>query len=129
MQFNESQPIYLQIARYASEKIILKEWRTEDRVPSVRDLAVELQVNPNTVARTFDFLQQRSIISNTRGVGYFVTTAARQNALTWLKEEFTEKEMNSFFKSMVLLDLEVEDIIPYFQKFKRKHSLQTKKRV
>lgn len=129
MQFNESQPIYLQIARYVCEKIILKEWKIEDRIPSVRDLAVELQVNPNTVTRTFDFLQQRAIISNTRGVGYFVTSAARQDALAWLKEEFTEKEMNSFFSSMVLLDMEIEDIIPYFQKFRRKHSSQTKKRV
>jgi DNA-binding transcriptional regulator YhcF (GntR family) len=56
MQFKESQAIYLQIADYVCEQVLLKEWKTDERIPSVRELAVQLEVNPNTVMRTFDFL-------------------------------------------------------------------------
>jgi GntR family transcriptional regulator len=129
MNFKESQPIYQQIARYICEQIVLDTWKADDRVPSVRDLGMELQVNPNTVVRTFEFLQQRDIITNSRGIGYFVSNNGKRNALNWLKEEFTHQEMDNFFKSMILLDMEIEDIIPYFQKFKRKHLSQVKKRI
>jgi GntR family transcriptional regulator len=129
MNFKESQPIYQQIARYICEQIILDNWKGDDRVPSVRDLGMELQVNPNTVVRTFEFLQQREIITNSRGVGYFVSTNGKRNALNWLKDEFTEQQMDNFFKTMILLDMDIEDIIPYFQKFKRKHLSQAKKRI
>jgi DNA-binding transcriptional regulator YhcF (GntR family) len=64
MQFRESQAIYLQIADYVCEKIMLKEWKAEERIPSVRELAVQLEVNPNTVMRTYEFLQQQEIIYN-----------------------------------------------------------------
>jgi GntR family transcriptional regulator len=129
MNFKESQPIYQQIARYICEQIILDSWKADDRVPSVRDLGMELQVNPNTVVRTFDFLQQREIITNSRGVGYFVSINGKRNALNWLKEEFTEQQMDNFFKTMILLEMDIEDITPYFQKFKRKHLSQVKKRI
>ncbi|HEV3326742.1 MAG TPA: GntR family transcriptional regulator, partial [Puia sp.] len=71
MQFRESQAIYLQIADYVCERILLKEWPPGDRVPSVRELAVLLEVNPNTVMRTYEFLQQQAILFNQRGIGFF----------------------------------------------------------
>jgi len=46
MQFKESQAIYLQIADYVCEQVLLKEWKTDQRIPSVRELAVQLEVNP-----------------------------------------------------------------------------------
>ncbi|HRN58369.1 MAG TPA: GntR family transcriptional regulator, partial [Agriterribacter sp.] len=52
MQFKDSQSIYLQIADYVCEKILLGEWKAEQRIPSVRELAVQLEVNPNTVMHT-----------------------------------------------------------------------------
>ncbi len=66
MQFRESQAIYLQIADYVCERILLKEWKPGERVPSVRELAVQLEVNLNTVMRSYDFLQQQEIIQNQR---------------------------------------------------------------
>jgi DNA-binding transcriptional regulator YhcF (GntR family) len=55
MEFRENQAIYLQIAELICERILLKQWASEDKVPSVRELAVQLEVNPNTVMRTYDF--------------------------------------------------------------------------
>ena len=121
MQFRESQAIYLQIADYISEKILLKEWKPEERIPSVRELAVQLEVNPNTVMRTFDFLQQQEIIYNQRGIGYFVSPVAYKNALQYRKNEFTEKDLPAIFRNLYLLGMELEELKPKFDKYKKQH--------
>lgn len=91
MQFKDSQSIYLQIADYVCEKILLREWKAEERIPSVRELAVQLEVNPNTVMRTFDFLQQQEIIYNQRGIGYFVTAGTGNMPLVTGRKNFCRK--------------------------------------
>lgn len=121
MQFRESQPIYLQIAHYVCEKILLKEWKSADRILSVRDLSVLLEVNPNTVMRTFEFLQQNEIIENERGIGFFVSDKGYLKALAYCKKEFTEKEMPFFFRNLVLLDLEINELEAPFERYKRKN--------
>ncbi|HTE31371.1 MAG TPA: GntR family transcriptional regulator [Chryseolinea sp.] len=119
MEFRESQPIYLQIAEFVCEKILMKEWKLEERIPSVRELAMGLQVNPNTVMRTYEFLQQKNIIYNQRGVGLFVSPHAYDSALEYRKGEFIQKEMPSFFRSMALLQIEIEELEPLFKKIKK----------
>ena len=121
MQFRESQAIYLQIADYVCEKILLKEWKTDERIPSVRELAVQLEVNPNTVMRTFDFLQQQEIIYNQRGIGYFVAATALKNALQYRKQEFNEKDLPNVFRKMYLLGMELDELKPRFDKYKKQH--------
>ena|SRR6187402_1436000 len=121
MYFRESQPIYLQIAAHVCEKILTKEWKTGERIPSVRELAVLLEVNPNTVMRTYEFLQQQSIINNERGVGLFVSDKAIKNAIAYFQTEFTEKEMPHFFRKLTLLDMDLDELAPYFEKYKKKH--------
>jgi len=121
MQFRESQAIYLQIADYVCEKILLKEWKPEQRIPSVRELAVDLEVNPNTVMRAFDFLQQQEIIYNQRGIGYFVQSTAYKNSLQYRKNEFMEKDLPGIFRSMYLLGMEPEELKPRFEKYKKQY--------
>jgi GntR family transcriptional regulator len=117
MQFKDTQAIYLQIADYVCEKILLKEWKPEERIPSVRELAVQLEVNPNTVMRTYDFLQQQQIIHNQRGIGFFVSPDAVKHAIAYRKEEFTQKDLPGLFRNMYLLDMEVEELKPKFESF------------
>ena len=120
MQFqNNGQAIYLQIADYICEKILLKEWNPEDKIPSVREMAVELEVNPNTVARTYDFLKQQDIIFDKRGIGYFISANGRKQAILFRKTEFTEKEMPNIFRVMHMLGIELEDLKPRFETFKK----------
>jgi GntR family transcriptional regulator len=121
MQFRESQAIYLQIADYICEKILLKEWKTDERIPSVRELAVQLEVNPNTVMRTVEFLQQQEIIYNQRGIGYFVAADAYKNAVQYRKNEFTEKDMPAVFRSLYLLGMEIDELKPRFEKYKKQN--------
>lgn len=123
MQFQTNgQAIYLQIADYVCEKVLLKEWVGDDKIPSVRELAVELEVNPNTVARTYEFLKQQDIIYDKRGIGYFISPNGYKNAVTYRKHEFTEKEMPAVFRIMFMLGIEMDDLKPRFEKFKKQYS-------
>ena len=60
MDFKKQKPIYLQIADTLSERILAGEWQVDERVPSVRDVAAELGVNPNTVMRTYDYRRENA---------------------------------------------------------------------
>lgn len=119
MQFRESTAIYLQIADYICERILLKEWKAEERIPSVRELAVQLEVNPNTVMRTYEFLQGQNIIYNQRGIGYFVSADAIKNAMQYRKTEFVEKELPNIFRNLHMLGMDLEELKPRFEKYKK----------
>jgi DNA-binding transcriptional regulator YhcF (GntR family) len=121
MQFRESQAIYLQIADYVCEKILLKEWAPEERIPSVRELAVQLEVNPNTVMRTYEFLQQQSIIYNQRGIGFFTAADAVKLATQYRKTVFIEKDLPQVFRSLFLLGMDPEELKPRYEKYKKQY--------
>jgi GntR family transcriptional regulator len=121
MEFSQSQAIYLQIADFVCEKILLKEWPPEQRIPSVRELAVQLEVNPNTVMRTFEFLQQKEIIFNQRGIGFFVGPQAMGNATQYRLEAFMDRDLPHVFRSMVLLGMTPDDLNKPFEKYKKQN--------
>lgn len=119
MQFTESQPIYLQIADYVCEQILLGAWLPEERIPSIREFAVQIGVNPNTVLRTYDVLQQESIILNRRGIGIFTAEDAVTQATRYRKALFLEKELPQLFRSMYLLDMDLAELKSRFDQFKK----------
>lgn len=119
MQFRETQSIYLQIADYVCEKILLKEWPPGDRIPSVRELAVQLEVNPNTIMKTYEFLQQEKIIFNQRGIGFFAAQDAIQQATRYRRDWFVEKDLPQVFRSLFLLGMDPEELKPLYQQFKK----------
>jgi GntR family transcriptional regulator len=121
MQFRESRAIYLQIADFICEHILLKKWIADERIPAVRELAVQLEVNPNTVMRTYEFLQGMDIIHNQRGIGYFVSTDGIRLARQYRKTEFIEKELPNIFRSIYLLDMDIEELRPQYEKFKKQN--------
>ena len=120
MQFTESQAIYLQIAKIMEEKILRKEWVAEERIPSVRDLAVAMEVNPNTVVRTYETLQLKEIIYNKRGVGYFVSDKACSIIKKDWKKNFKEQDLPEFFKNISLLDFSIDEIKILYEQHKEK---------
>ncbi len=121
MQFRDSIAIYLQIADYICERILLREWKPEVRIPAVRELAMQLEVNPNTVMRTYEFLQGQQIIFNQRGIGYFVAPDAVKNAIQYRKTEFMDKELPALFRTLYLLGMDTEELKPRFEKFKKQN--------
>jgi DNA-binding transcriptional regulator YhcF (GntR family) len=117
MEFKETQAIYLQIGDYVCEQILLGRWNEGDRILSVRELGVILQVNPNTVMRAYDFLQSSEIIYNKRGVGYFVVEDANTKIISYRKKQFQEHELPGIFKSMKLLGMAIEDIDKQYEAY------------
>lgn len=117
MEFNNQQAIYLQIADYICEQMLLEKWSAEERIPSVRDLAALMEVNPNTVMHSYDFLQQKDIIYNKRGIGYFADLRAPERIRAYRKERFLDSELPEFFRTLYLLDISMEDIRERYQAF------------
>ncbi|MEP6926784.1 MAG: GntR family transcriptional regulator [Ginsengibacter sp.] len=117
MDFKENPAIYIQIAEYVCEQILLKKWNLGDKIISIRDLAVNMEVNPNTVQRSYDFLQQREIITNKRGVGYFIEDDAMERILTFRREQFMENELPVFMRNIYLLKIDFKEIKSLFDQF------------
>ena len=110
MEFSEPKGIYLQIADRIRERILRGEWKTGERIPSIRELAVELGVNPNTVTKSYQKLLEGELISNQRGRGYFVSEHAAERALNEMKEEFMREELPRIVGTMRLLGIGMEEI-------------------
>jgi GntR family transcriptional regulator len=110
MEFRDNKAIYLQIAEFICERILLKQWAVGDKIPSVRELAVQLEVNPNTVARTVEFLQQKDIIFTKRGMGYFVSDEAVAKVLAFKKDDLFENDLPLFCKNIQLLGIDFEEL-------------------
>ena len=117
MEFRDNKAIYLQIAEFICERILLKQWAVGDKIPSVRELAVQLEVNHNTVARTVEFLQQKDIIFTKRGMGYFVSDNAVGKVLAFRKEDFLQNDLPLFFKNIQLLGIDFEELRGRFGEF------------
>lgn len=113
MEFKENQAIYLQIANRFFEHILQKKWDSGDKIPSIRDMAVEFEVNPNTTMRTFNYLQDKGIIYNKRGIGYFLADDGFQKTIALKREQFLEEELPVFFKNMQLLGISLDDLKRY----------------
>ena len=110
MEFNAHKPIYLQICSQIYEKILGGELKTDDRLLSVRDLGIELGVNPNTIMRSYELMQNDGIIYNKRGIGYFIANEARDLVLKQMKEEFINEELPQVIKKMKLLGISLDEV-------------------
>ena len=110
MKFTKPKAIYMQIADYICENILALELKEGDRIQSVREMAAQVEVNPNTVARTFSYLQEKEIIYNKRGVGYFVAEDALTKTKALKKDAFIKQFLPEVFKMMELLGMSFDDL-------------------
>ncbi|RZK40839.1 MAG: GntR family transcriptional regulator [Pedobacter sp.] len=117
MEFRDNKAIYLQIAEYVCEHILLEKWQVEQKVPSVRELAVQLEVNPNTVMRTYELLQNKNIINNKRGVGFFVSDDALEHVKNYRKTQFIEDELPTVFRNLYLLEVGFDELRDRYNSF------------
>lgn len=120
MNFKETKAIYLQIADRICDEIILEQYREEERIPSVREYAAMVEVNANTAMRSYDYLQSQGIIYNKRGIGYFVSSGARELILSLRKESFLKDEIDYFFKQMYTLGISAKEMSDMYREFSKK---------
>ena len=111
MRFDYGPSIYRQIVEYVEEEIAKGRWSEETRLPAVRELAVQLGVNPNTVQRSYSALQDGGLIYNQRGVGYFVASEAQDRARRMKRERFEAEVLPRVFETMETIGISDADLI------------------
>ena len=115
MNFTNDKAIYIQMADRICDEILAGTYKDDDRIPSVREYAVMLQVNTNTAVKAYDQLARDGIIYNKRGLGYFVTAGAKKEIKKARKQEFMKQRLPELFRQMQLLDITMEDIQKVWQ--------------
>lgn len=111
MIFNNDKAIYIQMADRLCDDILAGTYSDDDRVPSVREYAVSLEVNTNTAVKAYDQLARDGIIYNRRGLGYFVTPGARDSIMQARRKAFLDTTLPSLFRDMRLLGIGINDIV------------------
>lgn len=111
MTFNNDKAIYIQMADRLCDDILAGTYSDDDRVPSVREYAVSLEVNTNTAVKAYDQLARDGIIYNRRGLGYFVTPGARDSIMQARRKAFLDTTLPSLFRDMRLLGIGIDDIV------------------
>ncbi len=115
MIFNESKPIYLQIADLITEKIATNEWTESERIPSVREFAGAVEVNPNTVMRAYESLSDRGIIYNRRGIGFFVSAGAKDIVHQERKAHIFDEALLNLAEQMKMLGVSLDDVVAHLK--------------
>ncbi|MDO3626711.1 GntR family transcriptional regulator [Mucilaginibacter sp. BT774] len=123
MEFKDNEAIYLQIAAFVCENILAGKWTAGQKILSVRDLAVELEVNPNTVMRSYEFLQSLEIVYNKRGLGLFVADDGFEKVKAYRKQQFVQQNLPDFFKNIYLLDISIDEVRQQYENFLAKQSI------
>lgn len=118
MRFSEHQAIYEQVADHVCEMILRGHWPEGERIPSVRELAMELQVNPNTVNKGYAYLQDRDIIYNQRGIGYFVSEGGRARTISLKRDEFIHDELPRVFHALELLEIDFSQLEELYDRYR-----------
>ncbi|MDO5762115.1 MAG: GntR family transcriptional regulator [Bacteroidales bacterium] len=108
MQFKENKAIYLQISDMVCDDILSGKLSDNDKIASVRDLAALVEVNANTCARAYEWLQNQGIIFTKRGLGYFVNEGARQTIINMKREEFIEETISEVARQMLNLGISID---------------------
>ena len=110
MNFTNDKAIYIQMADRLMDEILADKYKDDDRIPSVREYAVLLEVNTNTAVKAYDELARANIIYNKRGLGYFVTPGANKQILKERKRAFMKERLPELFRQMQLLGITLEDV-------------------
>lgn len=116
MIFDNNKAIYVQIADRLCDEILAGKYRDDERIPSVREYAVLLEVNINTTVKSYDLLATDGIIYNKRGLGYFVTAGTGETILKSRRKEFMEEKLPQLFRDMRLLGISMEEVNKRFLK-------------
>jgi DNA-binding transcriptional regulator YhcF (GntR family) len=121
MNYADSQSIFIQIADRICDRVLSGEYGAEDHIPSVRELAVEMGVNPNTAMRSFERLQQHGVIYNKRGIGYFISPTARGKIRKMRNAHFTDQVLPQVFREMELLGVGLDEFSAAYEKYLSKN--------
>lgn len=115
MKANQLLMGFAQIADWVCDRILDGQYKADERIPSVRELAELMEVNPNTVARSYEKLQREELIYTQRGMGYFVVHGALERIKAHRRQTFFDRHLPSLLEEMRLLGITSEEVISHIQ--------------
>lgn len=110
MEFKDNTPIYRQIIDYCFGCVLSGAWKPDEKIPSVREMAVSMAVNTHTVLKAFEYLQLHDIIYPKRGMGFYLSANAPMHVNSTRRQEFFEEKLCDVFKEMRMLGISMEDV-------------------
>jgi GntR family transcriptional regulator len=123
IDFKSTKGIFQQIADNLCHQILEGKLLPGERVPSVRDLAADFEVNRNTLLRTYAILEDAGVITNKRGIGFFVADNAIELIRATEKKEFFSNDLPDFMRKVQLLKLTENDMLDLLNLIKNNSEL------
>lgn len=109
MKYENDRPIYLQVIEDISRRLIQGELNLGEKLPSVRDLAVQYQINPNTASRVYKEMESQGLCYTKRGMGTFITEDS--GMISTLQKEMAETCLDTFLQGMQALGIDLDQMI------------------
>ena len=117
MNFKDNKAIYLQIADHIGDDVLNGNLQIDGKIPSVREMAAQIEVNANTVARTYEYLQQSGVIYTKRGLGYFVSPEAKEKIVSLRREQLMQGEMDYFMGQLKAVGITPAELQQIYQDY------------
>ena len=111
--FDNDRPIYIQLVEQLKEYIVSGEFKAGEKLPSVRDFAMQIKVNPNTVQKALAEIENQKLIYTERTNGKFVTE--NEELIENVKKELANQKVQKYFQDMNKLGIDKQDAITYLQ--------------
>lgn len=110
MEFAADKPIFRQVADYCAEQISSGAWGEGERLPSTKELAVELAVNNRTVMKAYDLMSEAEVIYQRRGMGYYVSENASDKLREFFRREFIATTLPNLRREMLRAGISPEEV-------------------
>ncbi|MCF8567917.1 GntR family transcriptional regulator [Alicyclobacillus tolerans] len=114
-EFNASQPIYFQLVQRICKQIVKGDLGAGEKLPSVRGMAIQAGVNPNTIQRVYTELERMDVVETKRGQGTFVT--AKPERLRQLRDELMAEHVLAFLTDMHQMGFSPVEIIQALREY------------
>lgn len=111
--FDNDRPIYIQLVEQLKEYIVAGKIKAGDKLPSVRDLAIQIKVNPNTVQKALVEIESQNLIYTERTNGKFVTE--NKDLIEDIKKELAKQKVHQYFQDMQKLGIDKQKAKAYLQ--------------
>ncbi len=115
-EFDPNLPIYLQVMEEMKKSILKKEYLPGHKIPSVRELALEYSINPNTIQKALSELEREGLLTSVRAVGKFVVEDL--NVIENLRKEKAHQAVLNYYEQMSELGYDQEGMIQMIKQFK-----------
>jgi len=116
-KLDDSRPIYTQIIEHIQMDIIAGRYKPGDKLPSVRDFAMEAAVNPNTMQKALSELERSGLVYSQRTSGRFITDDA--SAISNLREQLARLQLEQFLEKMKQLGYTWDETIQLMKSISR----------